>query len=216
MSPIRHLALFTLSVALLGCPSSDYNGSGLSEVDALAGARDDTEGGDRDVRAITDLSRDAEPERDVADVEEQRDHPIYDPDWTEHDNPVVEKCMELIPEICNKLWDCEIPAAEFLAASCPQFADAGQEFIQQGCEVLVEDNASEPAARFMANAAFTILQSCIRDYECTQENLQELIESFTSAGQSGGEGGLAGALPQLLGLIMEECGGSLGFPGFGD
>ncbi|MBR56881.1 MAG: hypothetical protein CMH54_02360 [Myxococcales bacterium] len=219
MKRIKNLVLFTLCAPLLACPTSEYSIVLEPDFEVVTDANEDireVEGTDRDVPILTDAVPDVEEERDVVpDVEKPKDNPVYDPDWTEHNNPVVENCMELIPEICNKLWDCEIPGAELLAAGCPQLADAGQDVVRDGCEELVLENASDPAARFMANAAFTVLESCIEDYECTQENIQELIGNLASSGQGFGGDGLAGALPQLLGLIMEECGGSLGFPGFG-
>ncbi len=204
---------------MMGCPSSSYSVSSLDVtedvtpdegvvVDLVAPPEDP---GPPDVAA--DEGEEVEEDVPEEDVPEEKDFPVWEPDWTNHSDNVVQKCLELIPEICNKMWDCEGTIIEQFAALCPALATGAQDVLIDGCEELVQNVGPEGlAGKMLKNLAFSQLANCIEDYECTQENIAELMAKLM--GGFGGEDpqdGLAGALPQLLGVILEECGTGLPF-----
>jgi hypothetical protein len=213
------ILICTFAFLMMGCPSSSYTVSAL----------DATEDVTLDEGVVVDLvapPEDTAPQDVVADegeeieedVPEEKDFPVWDPDWTNHSDNVIQKCLELIPEICNKMWDCEGTIIEQFAGLCPALATGAQDVLIDGCEELVQNVGPEGlAGKMLKNLAFSQLANCIEDYECTQENIAELMAKLMGGFGGGGSGGgdpqdgLAGALPQLLGVILEECGTGLPF-----
>ena len=213
MSVRSSLLICSVIFFLTGCPSSSYSVSTLDvpeDVQADEGFTVDLVAPPEDEGPV-DVAVD-EGEEPEPDVPEEKDFPVWEPDWTDHPDNVVQKCLELIPEICNKMWECEIPFNEQLAEACPALATGAQDVLIDGCEEIVQNFGPEGlAGKMIKNLAFTELAKCVGDYECTQENLAEFTEKLVGGFQGGNGGGgnpqdaLAGALPQLLGVILEEC-----------
>lgn len=214
-----------------------FRDAGGHEEDILGARGDDAHGGDvvadagpleedatrsEDAAAATDEGPDATEDAATPEDAEPAVDPDegYDPDWVDHPNRVVENCLELVPAVCNKIGDCEVPFADQIAGFCPGLADGGSGFIIQGCEQLVDLVPDGPGVGLLANLALDQLEGCIERYECTTENLTGLVQQLISAGQGAGGGGgniqdaLAQALPQVLGIILNECGINLPFGGF--
>ncbi len=143
----------------------------------------------------------------------------YRPPFIDHPDPTVEKCLELIPAVCSKLETCDIPFVPALGQLCPTLAEAGSALLVGGCEQLVGLAPDGAVGDIIANFALSTLEKCIADYDCNLENAlrvgQRLLDIFQTNG--GAQGGdltqlLGAVLPDILALVLDECGASLPFP----
>jgi len=149
----------------------------------------------------------------------------YDPDWTDHDDPGVEGCLEAFPAICNKVEECgaEQPVLQLLGGFCPSLFDSISPMLIQSCEQVSDllgqalPGVEIPLAGNLGDIITKLMTGCIENFQCDPEYLAtfgeklgavlQLFGGLAGGGGGGGGGGdIAGALPALLELA-EMCGG---------
>ncbi len=147
----------------------------------------------------------------------QPDPGEYAPDWVNHPDRIVQKCLELVPAVCNKISDCEIPFADAIAGFCPPLADGGKDLLIMGCEQIKQLGPGNMAFDLIAGVALDMLEKCIEDYQCDLPTVIALGQKVAKIIQdSGGSGDinqiLAAVLPEMLQLVLDECGASIPLP----
>ena len=141
----------------------------------------------------------------------------YAPDWVNHPDRLIKKCLELVPAVCNKIADCEIPFADAIAGFCPPLADGGKDLLILGCEQIKQLGPGNAAFDLIAGVALDMLEKCIDDYQCDLPTVLSLAQKVAKIVQDNGGSGdinqiLAAVLPEMLKLVLDECGASLPIP----